>query len=72
MKKTIMILFALAWSVLSRAQNISFEQYFLNEGSLRMDVFQCGNADSSHYVFERFIIEPHFGGSKVNLIDPFN
>ena len=37
-----------------------------------MDVFQCGDSDSSHYVFERFIIEPHFGGSKVNLIDPFN
>ena len=72
MKKTIMILFALVWSVLSRAQDINFEQYFMEEGSLRMDVFQCGNADTSHYVFERFIIEPHFGGSKVNLIDPFN
>ncbi len=72
MKKTIMILFALALSVISQAQNISFEQYFLEEGSLRMDVFQCGNADTSHHVFERFIIEPHFGGSKVNLIDPFN
>ena len=67
-----MILVALTLSVLSKAQNISFEQYFLEEGSLRMDVFQCGNADSSHYVFERFIIEPHFGGSKVNLVDPFN
>ena len=72
MKKTIMILFALALSVISQAQNINFEQYFLEEGSLRMDVFQCGNADSSHYVFERFAIEPYFGGSKVNLIDPFN
>ena len=72
MKKTIMILFALALSVIAQAQNINFEQYFLEEGSLRMDVFQCGNADTSHYVFERFIIEPHFGGSKVNLIDPFN
>ena len=58
--------------MLSKAQNINFEQYFLNEGSLRMDVFQCGNADSSHYVFERFVIEPYFGGSKVNLIDPLN
>lgn len=72
MKKTFIILFALALSVLSRAQDINFEQYFMEEGSLRMDVFQCGNADTSHYVFERFIIEPHFGGSKVNLIDPFN
>ena len=72
MKKLLFLSFAIALSLLSRAQNINFEQYFLDEGSLRMDVFQCGNADSSHYVFERFIIEPHFGGSKVNLIDPFN
>ena len=72
MKRALTILFALAISLLSGAQNINFEQYFLNEGSLRMDVFQCGTSDSSHYVFERFVIEPHFGGSKVNLIDPFN
>ena len=72
MKKTIVFLFAIAFSLLSWAQNINFGQYFLDEGSLRMDVFQCGTSDSSHYVFERFIIEPHFGGSKVNLIDPFN
>ena len=72
MKKTFVFLFAIAFSLLSRAQSINFEQYFHDEGSLRMDVFQCGTSDSSHYVFERFIIEPHFGGSKVNLIDPFN
>ena len=72
MKKAFVLLFALAFSLFSKAQNISFDQYFLDEGSLRMDVFQCGTSDSSHYVFERFVIEPHFGGSKVNLIDPFN
>ena len=72
MKKTIVFLFAIAFSLLSWAQNISFGQYFLDEGSLRMDVFQCGTSESSHYVFERFVIEPHFGGSKVNLVDPFN
>ncbi len=72
MKKTFVFLFAIAFSLLSNAQNISFEQYFIDEGALRMDVFQCGTSDSSHYVFERFIIEPYFGGSKVNLIDPFN
>ena len=72
MKKTIVFLLAIAFSLLSKAQSINFDQYFLDEGSLRMDVFQCGNSDSSHYVFERFVIEPYFGGSKVNLIDPFN
>ena len=72
MKKTIILLFAMMFSLFSRAQDISFDQYFLDEGSLRMDVFQCGNAEGSHYVFERFVIEPYFGGSKVNLIDPFN
>ena len=72
MKKTIVFLFAIAFSLLLKAQNINFGQYFHDEGSLRMDVFQCGTSDSSHYVFERFVIEPHFGGSKVNLVDPFN
>ena len=72
MKKPLFLLFAIALSLFSRAQNINFEQYFLDEGSLRMDVFQCGNSEGSHYVFERFIIEPHFGGSKINLVDPFN
>ena len=72
MKKTIVFLFAIAISIVSRAQDVDFERYFQDEGSLRMDVFQCGTSESSHYVFERFIIEPHFGGSKVNLIDPFN
>ncbi len=72
MKNAIIFLFAIAFSSVSRAQDISFDQYFLDEGSLRMDVFQCGTADSSHYVFERFVIEPYFGGSTVNLVDPFN
>ena len=72
MKKALISLFVMALSLLSGAQNISFDQYFLDEGSLRMDVFQCGRSDSSHYVFESFILEPYFGGSKVNLIDPFN
>ena len=72
MKKTFVILFAIVFSLLSKAQSINFDQYFLDEGSLRMDVFQCGNAEGTHYVFERFVIEPYFGGSKVNLVDPFN
>ena len=72
MRKTFVFLLAIMFSLFSRAQNISFDQYFLDDGSLRMDVFQCGTSESSHYVFERFIIEPYFGGSKVNLIDPFN
>ena len=63
MKKTFVFLLAIGLSLLSNAQSISYEQYSHDEGSLRMDVFQCGNSDSSHYVFERF---------KVNLIDPFN
>ena len=72
MKKTLTLLFASVFSLVAWAQDINFEQYFMDEGSLRMDVYQCGTSESSHYVFERFIIEPHFGGSKVNLVDPFN
>ena len=36
MKKTIVFLFSIAFSLLSRAQNISFGQYFLDEGSLHI------------------------------------
>lgn len=72
MKKTLTLLFASVFSLVAWAQDINFEQYFMDEGSLRMDVYQCGTSESSHYVFERFFIEPHFGGSKVNLVDPFN
>lgn len=72
MKKTYVTLLLCMFSLFLSAQSVNFEQYFFDEGSLRMDVFQCGNSEGSHYVFERFVIEPYFGGSKVNLIDPFN
>ena len=34
MKKTFVFLFAIAFSLVSRAQDVNFEQYFLNEGLL--------------------------------------
>ena len=71
MKKNFIFTLAIMFSMFLKAQNIDYDQYF-RSGSLRMDFYQCGNADTSHYVFERFIIEANFGGSKVNLIDPFN
>lgn len=71
MKNTLLLLTALLSSVFVVAQSISYEQYF-EDHTLRMDVYQCGTRDTSHYVFDRFIIEPWFGGSKVNLIDPYD
>lgn len=71
MKKPIIFTLAIVFSMFLKAQNIDYDQYFRNY-SLRMDFYQCGNADTSHYAFERFNIENYFGGSKVNLIDPFN
>lgn len=71
MKKTVLLLTALLFSVFLLAQTIPYEQYF-EDHSLRMDVYQCGNNDSSYYMFDRFVIEPWFGGSKTNLIDPFD
>ena len=44
MKKTIVFLFVIVFSLVSRAQDINFGQYFLDEGSLRMDVFQSISA----------------------------
>ena len=71
MRKTILLLTFLCLCGFGMAQTVSFGQYF-EDHSLRMDEYQCGTRDTSHYVFERFVIEPWFGGSRVNLIDPYD
>lgn len=71
MKKILFPLLIVIFTVNINAQTIDYDKYFTDK-SLRMDVFQCGMRDTSHYVFDKFIIEQYFGGSKVNLIDNLN
>lgn len=48
-----------------------FEQFFLDK-SLRLDYFHTGNSDTEIYSIDESIEESYWGGSKLNLIDPFN
>ncbi|MFI3281552.1 MAG: M64 family metallopeptidase [Rikenellaceae bacterium] len=49
----------------------SFGDYF-EEKSLRIDYIHAGNALEESYYFEALKEEPHFAGSRVNLIDDNN
>ena len=66
MKK--IILFLLALSTLST--NAQFNKFFQDK-TLRIDYFHSGNDTSEFYSFDEVLIEPNWGGSKVNLIDTF-
>jgi len=47
-----------------------FDQYFLDK-TLRIDYFHAGDHESESYYLDEVLIEPYWGGSKVNLIDSF-
>jgi hypothetical protein len=39
---------------------------------MRIDYIHSGNAEEEHYKLDEILKEPHWGGSKVNLIDHFD
>jgi hypothetical protein len=65
----ILVLFLLFTSVLF--SQINFDDYFVNK-TLRFDYFHTGNNDTDFYSFDEMIDEPYWGGSRFNLIDPFD
>ena len=67
MKKLLLILL----SFISLNTYAQFEEYFLDK-TLRMDYFHSGNKNNDFFTFDEFYEEPYWGGSKTNLIDPFN
>ncbi|MBN2892981.1 MAG: peptidase M64 [Bacteroidales bacterium] len=70
MKHFVVFFFLLA-TLSSFAQNVDFDQYFINK-SLRMDFIHAGNSDTGYIYFEKLKQEPYWGGSHKNLIDTFN
>ncbi len=66
MKKIILLLLALS----TLSTNAQFNKYFQDK-TLRIDYFHSGNDTSEFYSFDEVLIEPNWGGSKVNLIDTF-
>jgi hypothetical protein len=49
----------------------SFDEHFLNK-TLRIDYFHTGDWKTEIYSIDRLIEEPFWGGTKTNLIDPFD
>lgn len=67
MKK--ILLFVLLLSATCFAQ-VNFDQYFENK-SLRLDFYHTGDKNSEIISFDKLLVEPFYGGSHKNLIDPY-
>lgn len=50
---------------------VNFDDYFYNK-SLRIDYYHFGDSLNDSYAIDELIEEPYWGGSKKNLLDPFN
>lgn len=69
MKNNILFIILLlsSYSVLA----IDFNTYF-EEASLRIDYYHVGNFEKEYIANDELFKEPHWGGSKVNLVDTFD
>ena len=65
MKYFLLLLALLSFSHKSEAK---FDKLF-EEKTLRLDYYHCGNATSEQFFFDELIREPHWAGSKINLVD---
>ena len=68
MLKLISLIFILNLTVFPQ---INFDDYFINK-TLRIDYYHTGDSASDSYSIDELIEEPYYGGSRINLIDPFN
>ncbi len=66
MKRILILLLSLS----ALSASAQFNNYF-HDKTLRIDYFHSGNDTTEFYSFEEILIEPYWGGSKVNLIDTF-
>ncbi|MFR9523546.1 MAG: M64 family metallopeptidase [Rikenellaceae bacterium] len=69
MKKLLFTLILITFSTLGFSRD--FDELFENK-TLRIDYIHAGNAESESYYFESLKEEPHFAGSRINLIDDNN
>ena len=64
------LLLFLLFSAISFSQ-VNFDNYFIDK-TLRVDYFHTGDSLNDSYSIDELKQEPYWGGSKTNLIDPFN
>ncbi len=70
MKKVKVFLFIFLFSSLVFGQ-VKFNEYFYNK-TLRIDYYHTGNFNEDSYSIDRLKEEPYWGGTKTNLIDPYD
>jgi hypothetical protein len=68
-KMKIITLFLLLTSVI--IPQVNFDDHFVNK-TLRLDYYHTGDKDNDFYSFDEMIEEPNWGGSHINLVDPFD
>ena len=70
MKKLIYKLgfFVLLVTALCSKANAQYEVYF-DEQQLRIDYYIFGNADTCYYAFDKYVMEPVWGGTRKSLVD---
>lgn len=67
MKKVLLIFILIPLGALN-AQNVDFDDYFKDK-TLRIDYTHSGNHKTHSYAIDELREEPHWGGSKTNLVD---
>lgn len=58
-------------TTISLSVSAQYSSFFENK-TLRMDYYHSGDINSEFYSIDQLLMEPYWGGSKVNLIDIFN
>ena len=69
--KVFMLFLFLISSVNGFSQEIDFDKFFENK-TLRIDYIHSGTKHTQFYAIDELLEEPHWGGSKTNLIDTLN
>ncbi len=67
MKQKVLLILSLLFGQFAYAD---FDTYFENK-TLRIDYFHTGDHETELFSLDELIIEPYWGGSKINLIDTF-
>ena len=67
MKKQ-MILLIYLFAIITSANAINFEEFFLNK-TMRFDYYHTGNATEEHFAFDGIVNDGVWSGSKIKLID---
>lgn len=68
MKKILKLTLILLITLCHQGLKAQYDVYFTDQ-QLRIDYYIFGNADSSYYALDKYVMEPKWGGTRVNMVD---